>query len=111
MGRETWKRDKKKDAEASLRYYYRNRLKILLKRYNLSEEKYHLMLKNQGFKCAICDETKKLEIDHDHSTGFVRGLLYHKHNKALGLFKDNREILNRAYEYLTDSVIQYRNTI
>ncbi len=39
-------------------------------------------------------------VDHDHQTGFVRGLLCRDCNAALGLFKDSQEILERAIGYL-----------
>ncbi len=39
-------------------------------------------------------------VDHDHETNKVRGLLCNSCNKALGLFKDNPNILNQAINYL-----------
>lgn len=42
----------------------------------------------------------KLVVDHCHSSGEVRGLLCHNCNRALGLFKDSRENLLNAVEYL-----------
>lgn len=64
-------------------------------------------------KCGICDCDLKMPlpkrgqpldvvvIDHDHSTGNIRGLLCNGCNKALGLFKESKEILIKAKEYLT----------
>jgi hypothetical protein len=60
--------------------------------------------------CAICGVRTKLERDHDHRCcgqkklceKCVRGWLCEQHNKALGLFKDNVEHLQKAIEYLEE---------
>ena len=54
--------------------------------------------------CATCklekpENTKRLAVDHCHTTGVVRGLLCHKCNKALGVF-NNKELLDAAINYL-----------
>jgi len=52
--------------------------------------------------CYICGTTAgKLCIDHDHNTGEPRGILCDTHNRALGLFGDNPELLRRGLYYLT----------
>lgn len=51
-------------------------------------------------KCEICDSTENLAIDHNHETGELRGYLCGKCNSALGLLKDDPDILLRAVEYL-----------
>jgi hypothetical protein len=68
------------------------------------------MLLEQDRLCAICGsrENRKingkyateLSIDHCHRTGKVRGLLCHCCNLALGLFKDNPALLEKAASYL-----------
>ena len=79
--------------------YARNRHLVI--KYNLTIEDYNNILEQQNNACAICkDGDKKLVVDHCHSTGKVRGLLCHNCNVALGMFKDNQEILDRAKEYL-----------
>lgn len=44
---------------------------------------------------------KRLHVDHDHSTGKVRGLLCRKCNVAIGLL-DSQKLLERAAFYLTE---------
>ena len=52
--------------------------------------------------CAICDVTlvKKKCIDHEHGTEKVRGVLCNNCNTALGLVKDNTEVLSRMIDYI-----------
>lgn len=83
---------------------------ILKNKYNINIEIYNEMLKNQGYKCCICGgrEEKKsssggicnLHIDHDHKTGKVRGLLCHKCNAGIGMFRENIETMEKAIKYL-----------
>ncbi len=78
--------------------------------YGLTEEDYEAMDEVQGHACAICDGQDDrvredgtpypLSVDHDHSTNRIRGLLCHRCNTALGLFKEDLNALRRAVEYL-----------
>lgn len=67
------------------------------------------LLEKQNNLCFICEEIgfkmkdsvhSPLNVDHDHSTGKVRGLLCHNCNRALGLLKDDTNRLKRAISYL-----------
>src|SRR5437867_13162633 len=52
----------------------------------LSLAEYDALLAAQGGGCAICDrppKTRRLDVDHDHRTGKVRGLLCHRCNRGL----------------------------
>ena len=77
--------------------------------YGLSKEQFYEMMKNQNDCCAICfarkeeQHYKTLSIDHCHKTGKVRGLLCSNCNTALGLFKDNKDSIQRAIQYLEQS--------
>ena len=99
--KEFYKNDPKR--KAARKVYHRKRQ---LAEYGLTLKDYERMLKSQDGKCAICGTTdtgKKdyFRIDHCHKTGKVRGLLCHSCNVSLGLFKDSRELLQKAYNYLT----------
>lgn len=53
----------------------------------VTDEVYNDLLAAQGFGCAICgrppSERRRLDTDHNHKTGQVRGLLDHRCNRAL----------------------------
>ena len=51
-------------------------------------------------ECAICGATERLEIDHSHVTGQVRGRLCGDCNRGLGLFREQPERLHNAAAYL-----------
>lgn len=62
--------------------------------YGLELDDYAKMFEAQGGVCAICAQPpgdQLLQVDHDHRTGKVRGLLCHKCNKALGLLGEQVE--------------------
>lgn len=73
-------------------------------RRNSTPEEYDRLYAAQQGKCAICLESKPvLGIDHDHTTGIVRGLLCGKCNSAIGFLRDSAELTARATEYLRAS--------
>lgn len=83
----------------------------LKRNYGITYDVYLKMLQDQDSKCYLCesegfimDKTKhklKLVVDHCHETGKVRKLLCHNCNRALGLFKDNKEVILAAAEYVS----------
>ena len=85
---------------------FSSRLAERCKQYGITKEEFNNMKIAQNNKCAICgiDEglfsESVLHIDHCHKTHKVRGLLCRKCNTALGNFKDNVSILQKAIEYL-----------
>lgn len=50
--------------------------------------------------CEICASDEQLCIDHDHSTGKVRGLLCNRCNWLIGLVKEREDTLHNANRYL-----------
>ena len=76
-----------------------------LKKFGLDFDGYDALLKQQDYRCAVCgiEESKlkkKLCIDHNHTTGNVRGLLCPNCNMALGLLKDNKDNISNLLNYL-----------
>lgn len=75
----------------------------LKKKYGLNESQYTTLLRFQNGGCAICggdSGNKRLAVDHEHTTGIVRGLLCANCNSMLGHAKDNRFTLIQASLYL-----------
>ena len=98
---------KKWQADNPERAKYSSRNRSIKTKYGIDIEQYNQILKDQNYQCAICGCTtqkhsyqKNFNIDHNHETGEVRGLLCTACNRALGLFKDNPDILRKAAEYL-----------
>jgi hypothetical protein len=73
-------------------------------RYNLTPEQLIELHKQQNNLCKICGNPPKigrnLDVDHDHTTGKIRGLLCNNCNRGLGHLQDNITILQNAIEYL-----------
>jgi len=74
------------------------------KTYGLSAEQYDALLARQGGRCAICrarPKSKRLAVDHDHSTGAVRGLLCSRCNHELmGSAWDSLAIATALWHYM-----------
>ncbi len=89
-----------------------------LKKYGISLAEYEAMYVEQEGRCAICrgEESRFIKrnragkrmlcVDHDHETGEARGLLCGDCNVALGAFRDDPDIIDKAISYL-----QYHNAL
>lgn len=69
------------------------------------KRKYGSIIGVDGKNCDICGDPLrggigKSAIDHDHSTGELRGLLCGSCNKLLGFARDRTDILGSAINYL-----------
>lgn len=79
----------------------------LKNKYGMSVEDHNVLSSYQSHRCYICGAEelgisggRELCADHDHSSGAPRGLLCWDCNVGLGRFKDSRDLLDRAIEYL-----------
>jgi hypothetical protein len=75
----------------------------LTRRYGLgAKEHYDTQAVQQAGLCAICGKSSKrrLHLDHNHSTGGLRGLLCGKCNHLLGNADERLEVLEKAISYL-----------
>lgn len=78
--------------------------------YGISENEYQQMLDTQNGCCAICKriETRvgrtgavlPLCVDHNHTTGDIRGLLCSSCNQGLGFMQDDPDRFRAAANYL-----------
>ena len=73
-----------------------------IRTYGITIDHYESLLREQDGVCGICKTRKKLSlaVDHNHTTGAVRGLLCNNCNTAIGNFMENKEILFSAIKYL-----------
>lgn len=119
--REWVKNNPEKVKEISERYrktekYRKTYVSNHLRRtYGISYDDYFAIYSAQGEACAICGRSElrreqsgkrkqilPLFVDHDHTTGKVRGLLCSKCNSGLGMFEDNIDSLITAISYLKE---------
>lgn len=102
--------DPVRGKEKNRAQYIKHRDRILAKRrdqfrldlYGLSPDGFRTLLDAQSGKCLICgvDVTQDGCVDHDHSTGVVRGVLCRKCNAAIGLLRDSEALCESASLYL-----------
>ena len=64
-----------------------------------SETRTTLYALQQG-KCAICNTESKLQLDHNHLTSEIRGLICIGCNTAIGKLRESSDLLDKAKEYL-----------
>ena len=99
-------REKRKDFYNSPEGILSSRRAHLKRMYGISLEDYDKMSEEQNHKCQICGKTemnyrnKVLCVDHNHSTGKVRGLLCGLCNSGLGKFLENKQYMLNAIKYL-----------
>lgn len=73
--------------------------------YGITLEQFKEMNNKQEGKCLLCKQLpagrwKTLNVDHNHTTGAVRGLLCHTCNLGIGYLKEDPTILANAIKYL-----------
>lgn len=73
-------------------------------KYRITIQDYDALLAAQVGVCAICHQMPRskhgLLVDHNHSTGQVRGLLCNPCNTAIGLLQDKAELMESAITYI-----------
>lgn len=94
----------------SKEYYLRTKASYrtthLKRQYQITDRDWEILYIEQQGCCTICGVHqdllyRKLDTDHCHLSGKVRGLLCYKCNKAIGLFNDDITLLEKAKVYLT----------
>ena len=82
-----------------------------MKKYGIDWATFQTMSVAQGGKCQICGKVpsgklahSRLNVDHNHKTGQIRGLLCNRCNVALGQFRDDPALLRCAANYLESEV-------
>lgn len=78
-----------------------SRRAYLKRAFGMTLEEYDEMCAKVGHACEACGGNEDvLCIDHDHSTGEIRGILCADCNKALGFARDNPKALAGLLHYL-----------
>jgi hypothetical protein len=77
-----------------------NRKSHLKRKYGLTLEAFDELLASQGGGCAICGRPDADNVDHDHTTGRVRGILCFNCNIAIGQVEDDEDRLAAAMAYV-----------
>ena len=71
-------------------------------KYFITVEEYNKLLEEQGGVCYICGSDYKLVVDHDHTSNKVRKILCDACNRALGFFRENTEVMQKAINYINE---------
>lgn len=92
-----WRKEKGRRAKAA----HEARVE---KVYGLERGQYDRLYEAQGGRCYICQratgKTRRLSVDHDHKSGYVRGLLCRPCNSMLGHIRDDTLVSKRITYYL-----------
>ena len=76
--------------------------------FGISPEDFQKLLEAQEYRCAICkerlgDNPRDRHLDHDHSSGWIRGILCPGCNHGIGQFKEDIVRMQEAIEYLVSN--------
>jgi len=93
------------DPEEHRKQNARLRKAQLMRKYGLTVEEAEAFYRSSNGLCQICgkpseDDRKYLNIDHNHATGQLRGVLCSHCNRGLGFFMDDLANLRSAVAYL-----------
>lgn len=83
-------------------------------KYGITLEQFEARLEAQKHRCAICKTADwggkhdTPNVDHDHTTGEIRGMLCHGCNAGLGSFGDRPEVMRAAADYIEGSPLAPR---
>jgi len=84
------------------------RSRKLKHKYGISHNDYLSMLEEQDGKCLGCGATAEnqyhgvLDVDHNHTTNEVRGLLCNSCNRLIGFSGDSATVLRNLANYLEE---------
>jgi putative sterol carrier protein len=104
-----WQKKNPEKQKAYVKKYQKENLEQIKdynhkRKYGITiEERNSILIKQGG--CACCEAAKPgskygWQMDHDHVTGIIRGILCHHCNVALGQVKDSIEHLKKLIIYL-----------
>jgi hypothetical protein len=79
--------------------------RILKHRYGITLADKKAMYEEQHGLCKLCGEPlpedfRKANVDHNHNTDEVRGLIHWSCNKLIGFVENNADLISAIYVYL-----------
>lgn len=88
----------------------------LFQSFGIRFEEYKSIYDFQNGCCAVCERhssefSRALDVDHNHTTGEIRGLLCNLCNTGIGKFKDNVDLLEKCIKYLKKSGLAGKSNI
>lgn len=101
------KKNADKAKEIDGRHAAKKRATRIMREYGLSAEEHLALRVVQDDKCVLCGAPQR-DVDHDHETGMVRGLLCRKCNLGIGYFGDDPTLLFKAAIYLVRTRSDYK---
>lgn len=81
-----------------------------LSRYGVTTNQVQDLILSQSGVCGLCKQpfgdqrSKRPAVDHDHTTGQIRGILHQACNMAIGHLGDNLEGASKAVAYLSSDL-------
>mgnify|MGYP000931478525 CR=1 FL=1 len=87
----------------SRRIHNLNKRIIRSRKYSYKELKLLILYSKKKGKCDICKKYGLIVVDHNHSTGKVRGMLCYKCNIGIGALGDTYSKLKLALNYLKEN--------
>jgi len=100
---------RRRRAESPLHHAAMGRRSNLRRKYGLSPEDYARLLTVQQGGCSVCGASPNeqfwgvLDVDHDHETDTIRGLLCRRCNIVLGKVTDDPKLLRALAHYIEDA--------
>jgi len=94
-----------RNADERARYdAAKDRERQLKHRYGITPNEFDEMVFRQQGRCAICgaEPSKRLVIDHDHSSGKVRALLCDSCNHLVGYIEREPDLIEKTSAYLKE---------
>src|SRR5882757_7060452 len=101
-----------KNREAALKYWKsynaspKGKDSQLRVRYGITLDNYFELSEAQGHVCAICgseendSRRKYFDVDHNHTTGQVRGLVCSRCNLMIGNIENHGQLVEKILSYL-----------
>jgi hypothetical protein len=71
-----------------------------MQKYGIGADEVDELIRLQGGLCAVCRTRAAKQVDHDHETGAVRGIVCLLCNAAMGAFHDDPMLIRRAIAYV-----------